>query len=265
MELTPEQSNAYAARGGKDSWPVLDEQATYTLNLLKIYLPELVAAGLPETMVAAMTEQQKLAAAIFGSRREAQVDSQLATGGGGAALKLAREYLFKMSQVLPIATRGVQLGDLKPEHLIPPNQQSRSVARTKARLDAMRPLVVRLDGKLKVYFGGESAVAAHDQVTTALTAAQGRQAAKREARSPETFRLHVAKGLLIEMIEDVNRIGRVAFRGRLEIVSKFNKEILLRARRGGRGRRATSVGEAEGRADAQAAAQAEAQVGATKD
>jgi len=40
-----------------------------------------------------------------------------------------------------------------------------------------------------------------------------------------------AKGRVLEMIEDLNRAGRIAFEGQAETVGKFNKDVLLRARR----------------------------------
>jgi hypothetical protein len=47
----------------------------------------------------------------------------------------------------------------------------------------------------------------------------------------EKLELFAAKGRVLEMIEDLNRAGRIAFEGQAETVGKFNKDLLLRARR----------------------------------
>jgi len=245
--LTTEQANAYADRGTRDTWPALDEQATYTINLGTTYKTEILAAGLAEALLADMLEKQKQCSSIFGARREAEVDSQLATSGESAAMSAAKAYLYKMDQVLPIATRGVKLDDLKPEHLFRPKDSSKSTSKTKARLEAMRPLVVRLEDKLKRYFSEQSPVKVLDAVIANIQAAQANQASRQQARSPETFKLRVAKGELLEMIEDVNRLGRVAFMGQADIAGKFNKDILLKARRAGKHRQASAARESDGK------------------
>jgi hypothetical protein len=238
--LTTEQLNTYAENGTRDTWPNLDAQATYTFNLGTTYVSALRAAGMPEDLLEKLQAKQKECAILIGTRREAEVDSQLATGGGIAAMDAAKGYLYKMEQVLPMAIRGVKLDDLKPEHVLPRPRGSKSVGKIKARLEATRPLVLRIEEKLKRYFAGRSPVVVLDEVIAGLQAAKSTQAAAQQARSPETFKLRVAKGQLLEMIEDVNRFGRVAFMGRAEMIGKFNKDLLLKARRSSKSRQTES-------------------------
>jgi hypothetical protein len=47
----------------------------------------------------------------------------------------------------------------------------------------------------------------------------------------ETLKIYEAKGRVLEAIEDLNRLAKNAFAGQAEIIGKFNKDLLLRARK----------------------------------
>jgi hypothetical protein len=48
----------------------------------------------------------------------------------------------------------------------------------------------------------------------------------------ETLALYGVMGKVLEEIEDLNRAGKIAFDGDAAMRGKFNKDILLRARKG---------------------------------
>ena len=143
-----------------------------------------------------------------------------------------------------MVVRRTKATDMTAAHIAPSGELRRSSPKIAEHLRKIRNLVVKLETGLAPYFGGRSPTAVHDKVTQALTDAQRGQETKREGLTPEATDLYEAKGELLEIIEDLNRIGRVVFRGRAEIAAKFNKDILLRARR--RAKKAKDAGEVGG-------------------
>ena len=130
-----------------------------------------------------------------------------------------------------IVTRGAKRNEPNEQHLSKVGVIGSSTPKLVTFLKENRNLVARFDAKLTPYNGGKSPLAQLDQLVLELDEKQGNQNAAQVVLPAATFELRVLKGQLLEMIEDLNRIGRVAFYGRAEIAGKFNKDILLRARR----------------------------------
>lgn len=82
-----------------------------------------------------------------------------------------------------------------------------------------------------------------DAVKGELDAAQGVQEAGLAGLPIETLKVYEAKGRLLDLIEKMNRRGKIAFDGQAHILALFNKDLVLRARTK---RRATSTVEAVG-------------------
>lgn len=91
--------------------------------------------------------------------------------------------------------------------------------------------VGHLDGELSRYFGGDSAARRLSEVSEALERANATQAMKQGGRPADTARLYQAKGRALELIEDLNRIGRIAFADQPVIAAQFDKHLIARARR----------------------------------
>jgi len=58
----------------------------------------------------------------------------------------------------------------------------------------------------------------------------------------ETANIYVLAGEILDAIETVNRIAKIAFDGRAEIMAQFNKDLTLR---GGKTRKATAAEDDE--------------------
>lgn len=107
----------------------------------------------------------------------------------------------------------------------------RSTPTILAYLIKIRSAVVTLDGPLKKYFGGKTASAELDAVKAALETTDTEQEASRTSGPVETQALYEAVGRLVEDIEDVIRAGKSAFDGDSAMRARFNKDLILRARR----------------------------------
>ncbi len=109
-------------------------------------------------------------------------------------------------------------------------------------LMTVRPFVQKMDEQLKIYFAGRSPLAELEAVKTALDKADAVQESARAGLPVETANIYVLAGEILDAIETVNRIAKIAFDGRAEIMAQFNKDLTLR---GGKTRKATAAEEDE--------------------
>ena len=108
----------------------------------------------------------------------------------------------------------------------------RSSSRISKYLMKIRPFVVTLDEHLAPYFGGESPVALLESIKSALDASGAAQEIKQGLVPPTTAELRSLNGQILEMIEDVNRVAKIAFADQPAIAAQFNKDLLERAAQG---------------------------------
>lgn len=94
----------------------------------------------------------------------------------------------------------------------------------------IRPHVEKYDELLKPYFRGASPLDLLDTIVTELDSAQAKQEADYSALPLETRKVYEAKGLLLSLIEKINRIGKIAFDGDAMAIALFNKDLIQRAR-----------------------------------
>ncbi|MBU1239543.1 hypothetical protein KKF84_06610, partial [Myxococcota bacterium] len=67
------------------------------------------------------------------------------------------------------------------------------------------------------------------QARERLTAADTRQETARAALPEDTAAVHELKGRILDQVEELNSIAKIAFDGAAEIRAKFNKDLLLRS------------------------------------
>jgi hypothetical protein len=149
-----------------------------------------------------------------------------------SAIASAKAFVRRLRNALPRALRETKATGVSEESFDAGGKLGREAPRIIGYLEKIRPSVGAIDGELRRHFGGKSALELLDQAKGALEkkGASGQGAGAAEEPN-ETRELHAAKGRVLEMIEDLNRAGRIAFEGQAETVGKFNKDILLRTRR----------------------------------
>lgn len=95
----------------------------------------------------------------------------------------------------------------------------------------VEPVVRAHDEGLKPYFNGASALAELLATKTELDAAQQAQELGYAQLPDETKKVYLAKARVLALIEKLNRLAKLAFKGQAEIIGRFNKDLILRARR----------------------------------
>jgi len=148
-----------------------------------------------------------------------------------AARVEVKTLIRKLRHALPMALRASPKAGVKAEDFHAGEKLGRSTPKLVAYLTRLRPAVVALDGALAKYFKGQSAVTLLDQGQAALAGADTVQEIAVKDLPVGTLTVYEGKGRVLRGIEDLNRVGKIAFDGEAEMIAKFNKDILLRARK----------------------------------
>lgn len=218
-----------AAKGEGEPREGLVQQGRAHITLAKDYAASLVESGWSDEDTAALEKDVTMLESTMASHAE---DRAAGVGRDSPALAEAKAFLRRLRHALPRALRESVAG-VNPQVFETTSALGRSSARISEHLDRIRPAVELLDEDLAKYFGGRKASQALDAVKAALDQRRVKEAQENGLASlpDEVLAIYEVKGRLLERIEDLNRAGKIAFEGQAETVGKFNKDILLRARR----------------------------------
>jgi hypothetical protein len=219
------------ANKGKDE-PLagLVEQGRVSVELAKAHPAELAGeawSGADTTALEGLvTELDTESAAKIDSAHGARA----ATRTEHEAIGQAKAYIRRLRNALPRVLRQAAIPDLKPQAFHAGTKLGRSTPLISKYLNDIRPSVAKLDAPLQAFSNGGLGTAAHDKVKAALDTDDATQEVARAGLPVETLKVYETKGRVLEMIEDLNRAGKSAFDGQAQLASKFNKDIVLRAR-----------------------------------
>jgi len=190
----------YLTKGKRDTTEKMLEQAEYSIAIGQEFKEKLFKRGFPET------KMERLIA----------VTAELRTHAG-------HRY----------EGRDANEKELTPESFAPGRALYCGSAAILGYLDNMRPLVTRFESGFQPYFGETSPSSELERISSALRKADTSQKTKMVAMPEATAKLYELRGRVLELIEDLNRVGRIAFADQPQVAARFNKDILLRARRSG--------------------------------
>lgn len=229
--MSIEELDQLVRKGRAEPTRGLIDQAEYTLGLVAEKKTALMACGLTEEEIVAMGNLRDELLRFISTRGASAVAAEEATREEERWVDRSKAYFRQLRLATPMAARKSTVTETELKRLVPAVPVRRSTPRIIEHLTNSRETVAKLDEALKPYFRGESALAQHDAIRAGLLAAQRDQETKATATPEDTRELHVIKGRLLQMIEDINRIGQIAFPNEAEKSARFNKDILLRARR----------------------------------
>ena len=95
----------------------------------------------------------------------------------------------------------------------------------------IRPFVEILEEQLKPFFAGESPLQQLDAVKSALEQSDALQETLRGTLPACTQEIIELNGEVFELIENMNRVAKLAFQDNPEIAAQFNKNLIQRATR----------------------------------
>ncbi len=145
----------------------------------------------------------------------------------------AKALLRKIQEGLKIIHREGLLGDLTLDSFSREGRLLQSTADIAAYLLRVEPLIAKLDSQLSRFFGGRRPSELVREAVTTLQEADSAQENARKDLPAKTLERLELKGRLLDLIEELNGVARIAFDGQAQKRAKFNKDILLRGRHGG--------------------------------
>lgn len=219
-----------AAKGKREPRVGLVQQGRAHVALAKHYAAALVESGWSDEDTAGLERDVATLEAAAAQEAEARAAGEPVDS---TAVDEAKSFLRRLRLALPRALRESTVGVSPKVFEVTNGGLGRSAQRISAHLARIRPGVEALDADLSRYFGGRRASRVLDAVKSGLDQGSAAGAPENEIASlpEEVLAIYEVKGRLLERIEDLNRAGRIAFEGQAETVGKFNKDILLRARR----------------------------------
>ena len=209
----------------------LVQQGKVHVTLARQYEASLIESGWSNEDTAELEKNVLLLEAAKASQGDAPEAAESASDPESTAVGEAKVFLRRLRNALPRTLRETRASGVSAEMFETGERFGRSPQKMAAYLTKIRPSIESLDGDLSRFFGGKKASELLDNAKAALDKAGSAEDTANEGLPEETLNFHALKGRVLEGIEDLNRAGRIAFEGQGEVVGKFNKDILLRARR----------------------------------
>lgn len=219
-----------AMKGGREPTRGLAQQGRVSVGLARAHEADLVLFGWPKADTDALEANVAALEVRAAQRKDERSGARGATSTERAALDAAKVFKRRLAGALPRATRQTKTGVTQAD-FVAGATIGRSTSKMSDWLSKVRPAVARLDAELAPFFGGKVASAELDAVKAALDGADTTQELAVAALPEQTQQVYELQGRVLEAIEDLNRAGRTAFEGQAEVAAKFNKDILLRARK----------------------------------
>jgi hypothetical protein len=222
-----------AKKGRNEPRAGIVAQGTVHVGLGEQHAAELARAGWPAAQTALLKGQVSRLGDEGAARAEAQDAARSATDREHAAVDEAKRVVRLLRNALPIALR--QAPDNLTARAFASGTLHRTTKRIRQYLSDVRPSVAKLDSALAPFFEGAypgmKPSEVIEEAERALGAADQAQEVGLKDLPAKTLALYETKGLVLRLIEDMNRTARIAFDGNAVLVGKFNKDVLLRARK----------------------------------
>jgi len=206
-------------------------QGNTSLGAARAHAAELEPCGWPQPRTVLMEDVLAKVGQLAGEREAATEDAKYQTRKEVEARQGAKALLRKIQEALKITHRDGLLGDLTLDSFSREGRLLQSTADLAAYLLRVEPLIAKLDSQLSRFFGGKNP---SELVREAVGALQDADRAQENARldlPAKTLERLELKGRLLDLIDELNGVARIAFDGQAEKRAKFNKDLLLRGRR----------------------------------
>lgn len=220
-----------ASKGRNQPLDALLEQAKVSVGLVKLHAATLAVASWTTARTTAMeAEIASLQGDVVAGIDRANV-ARHATQQQHAAIDAAKEFVRKLRAAAPMVLRDTKIEGIPHDAFHAGGSLGRAVPAIAGYLLGVKGPLLKLDADFAPYFGGKSPSALLVDVSHALDTADVTQETGIKSLPEATLTVYETKGRLLENIEDLNRIAKIAFEGDARARALFNKDILLRARK----------------------------------
>jgi len=221
----------YVTKGMNETREGLLQQGRVSLGLIAAHHDELHACGWNDDWTTVLQRCVDELGTKMSAQADAKGQAKVATKKEAHARTAVKAMVRKLKNAVPPALRAAPNSGVTLEAFFIGDKLGQATPKIMAYVEKILPLVEKIDKQLKPYFGGESA---HEQLRSVkqdLGTTDTDQEVKASSLPQETMAVYELKGRLLEAVEDLNRVARIAFDGQAEMAGRFNKDILLRSRR----------------------------------
>lgn len=222
---------ALVAKGRSEPRLGLVQQLAVSLALARQHAAALAPWGWTPAETAELARAHDRLSSELAEQAESKDAKKRAFEAQAAAMAEAKALKRKLDRAVRSVFRTEQDLPVTPDAFHAGGTIDRSVPKMVAWLTTSRPAVVALAAHLAKRFGGADPVAALDEARTALTAADTRQEREVQDLPRDTLEVYEAKGRAMLLITQLNDAGRNAFDEDAHEAAKFNKDLVLRARK----------------------------------
>lgn len=206
-------------------------QGAEHLTLIDRY-PEVKNHGWLDEGTTQLKDDVAFLSTVQAQRADASDGSVLATVSQEKAVDAVKKKVRTLRNVLPtVLAKAKKAGVVIEERLFASGRLGRKVPALLAYLTTVEPTVKRIDSFLQPYMKGALPSEQLAEARKALAAADQTQEASKGSTTEYTAQLNETKGRVIAAVEELNGIAANAYDGNAEVIAKFNKDLLLRARR----------------------------------
>ena len=210
----------------------LVEQGLVSEGLAKDLGAELAKFGWSDARAKSLRATIETLQSSMAIQADQRDDARTAHGGEVAHKGTAKAFIRHLRQAWTMALRDAGAkASVAADAIESGGTLGTSTPKIVAYLTTIAPAVKTLEPWLLPYFGGVSPSATLAACRTALEGADRVQETELSQVPESTQRIYEAKGRLVELIGDLNRIGRMAFDGQAATLARFNKDVLLRGRK----------------------------------
>jgi hypothetical protein len=178
-----------------------------------------------------LKEQLDLLATARGDRGVTRDGAKALTADEGLARSEGKTLSRAVREALRIVLKDGPVAGVSLDQVALHGNQLQTTPEVLAHLSALAPKLAPLDAELARFFEGQKASELVRAAWERLRDADALQEKTRMDLPQETLALLELKGRVLDLIEEINGVARIAFEGRSEIRAKFNKDLLYRGRR----------------------------------
>ncbi len=220
-----------AKRGRREPLGALLEQARYSIGLARKHAAPLAKSGWPRARTDGLEADVVRLEAVTATHADKRSSTRAKAASEQKAIDEVKRFVRVLRAALPMVLREVGPSAVEPAAFRIGGELRRSVGRMRAYLESLDAGVKKLDPQLAPYFGGKRPSVLLAKLRAGLDEADAAHEQEREARKPVTWQAYEARGRVIQSIEDLHRVARIAFDQNPSVRASFHKKILDDARR----------------------------------
>lgn len=210
------------------------QQARYHAELAQLHAEQLAE----KTWTPADTNSLIAATNAVDNAKAKQIDERSDaydnTRAQAAAVSQAKTLIQKFRYILPLvlSDNDGAVDDVdRKDFAVPGRQLGRSPTAVSAYLNQISPALAKLDPHLAPYFDGQQFSVLIAEAKRKLDHAAATQDLSTATLPEEALAVQEQKGRLLKLIDRLNAIGQLRFHGDATISGRFNRDILLAARK----------------------------------